>query len=380
MPNSTDTQLCTRCVMDASVSGARFDAHGMCSYCKMHDKLEAKFALNESNQAKFDALIERMKRSGKNKRYDCMVALSGGMDSTYSLYLAKTFGLRPLAVHFNNGWVSEAARKNIENALRILDVEMRTVTYDWEDLKNLFVAGLKASTPDICLCCMIGIFSALYQTAVEEGIRYIVLGTSFRTEGIVPLKWRCIDGKYFDDVVKKFGKGKVKGFNKLRVSNIFYYSFLKNIKTVQFPLYVEYDKEKIRKTLENELGWVHGGESHFDCDFHSLMHYLRIVKFNADKRKIDFSALVRSKQMSREAALEELAVRPTGIDEDVKYCVDKLGLSDAEFQEILTSEPKDFTHYANYYNFIKRFRIVVKILCKLHILPETAYEKYFECI
>jgi N-acetyl sugar amidotransferase len=366
-------------VIDASVSGVRFDEEGICSYCKMHDKLEDKFALNKANQAKFDALIERMKRHGKNKRYDCIVALSGGMDSTYSLYLAKKFGLRPLAVHFNNGWDSEIADQNIENALKILDVEMRTVTYDWKDLKNLYIAGLKASTPDICLCCMIGIFSALYQTACEEGIRFIVLGTSFRTEGIAPLRWRCIDGRYFDDVVKKFGKGKVKGFNKLKISNIFYYSFIKKIKTVQFPLYVEYDTDKITKTLENELNWVYGGEHHFDCNFHPLMHYLRIVKFNADKRKVDFSALVRSKQMSRDAALEELAVQPTELEKELKYCIDKLGFTEAEFQEILTAVPKDFTHYANYYTFIKRFRIVVKILCKLHILPETAYEKYFEC-
>jgi len=110
------------------------------------------------------------------------------MDSIYSLYLAKKFGLRPLAVHFDNGWVSEAADENIRKVLKLLDVDLRTVSCDWEDLKHPYVAGLKASTLDACLCCMIGIFSALYQTAYKEGIKYIILGTSFRTEDIVPLK------------------------------------------------------------------------------------------------------------------------------------------------------------------------------------------------
>lgn len=379
MLNDSKNQMCSRCVMDATVSGVRFDENGVCSYCRMHDKLEQRFALNESNRQKFDALIAAMKRKGKNKPYDCIVALSGGMDSTYSLYLAKKLGLRPLAVHFDNGWVSEAADENIRKVLKLLDVDLRTVSYDWEDLKPLYVAGLKASTPDVCLCCMIGIFSALYQTAYKEGIKYIILGTSFRTEGIVPLKWRCTDGRYFDDVVKKYGKGKVKGFNKLRISNVFFYSFVKHIKTVQFPLYVEYETGEIRRTLEEEVGWVAGGGHHFDCRFHSVMHYLRVKKFNADKRKVDFSALVRSKQMKRETALQELTEQPSDNDPEVKYCIDKLGLSDEEFREILKSEPKDFTNYANYYSLIRHFRLVVRLLCKLHILPETAYEKYFEC-
>jgi hypothetical protein len=321
-----------------------------------------------------------MKRLGSGKKYDCIVALSGGKDSTYSLYLAKQLGLRPLAVHFNNGWTSEIARENIKKTLKILDVDLRTVRYEWEDLRNLYVAGLKASVPDTCMCCMVGIFSALYKTAYEERIKYIVLGTSFRTEGIAPLRWSCIDGRYFDDVVKKFGKGKIKGFNKLRVSNVLFYSIIKKIKTIQLPLYVEYKNEEISKTLENELDWVSGGAHHFDCKFHPLHHYLRVVKFNADKRKWVFSALVRSNQMTREAALEELNEEPSGHEKEIKYCIDKLGLSEEEFQQILTSEPKDFTHYASYYSIIKRFRIGVRLLCKFHILPETAYEKYFECM
>ncbi len=379
MANITSNQICSRCVLDSSVSGVRFNESGICSYCKMHDKLENQFALNSKNKKKFEQLIAKMKRRGKNKKYDCIVAVSGGMDSTYSLYLAKKFGLRPLAVHFDNGWSSDVAQENIQKMLDILGVEMRTVSYDWEELKPLYLAGLKASTPDICLCCMIGIFSALYKTAYEEGIKYIVLGTSFRTEGIAPLKWRCIDGRYFDDVVKKFSARKVKGFNKLRILNVLFYSFIKKIKTIQFPLYVEYKTDEIKKTLEKELGWVYGGVHHFDCLFHPVMHHLRIEKFNADKRKVDFSALIRSKQMTREAALEELREQPSGHEEGIKYCIEKLGLTEKEYQEILTAQPKDFTHYKNYYSFIKRLRVAVKILCKLHILPETAYEKYFEC-
>ncbi|MFH1756105.1 MAG: N-acetyl sugar amidotransferase [Candidatus Latescibacterota bacterium] len=379
MTKETKVQVCSRCVVDATVSGVRFDDNGVCSYCHMHDKLEKHYALNSKNKQKFDQLIAKMKRLGKNQRYDCIVALSGGMDSTYSLYLAKKFGLRPLAVNFDNGWISDVAKENINKALKILDVDLRTVSYEWEDLKALYVAGLKASTPDICLCCMIGIFSALYKTACAEGIKYIILGTSFRTEGIAPLKWRCIDGKYFDDVARKFGKGKVRGFNKLRISNILFYSFIKNIKTVQFPLYVEYHNDDISRRLENELGWVYGGEHHFDCLFHPLMHHLRVEKFNADKRKVDFSALIRSDQMKRTDALQELSKQPSGHEEGIKYCIEKLELSEEEYRQILAAQPKDFTYYANYYSIIRRFRIVIKLLCKLHILPETAYEKYFEC-
>jgi tRNA(Ile)-lysidine synthase TilS/MesJ len=154
-----------------------------------------------------EQVADNIRKAGKNRQYDCVVGVSGGTDSTYRLYVVKKLGLRPLAVHFDNGWVSDTALANIEAMSRALSVDVRRVTADWEALRDGYRACIEASTPDVCMPCEIGVYSALYTAAEEAGVRHIILGLSYKTEGINPLSWHYCDARYFCDVLKKHGPG-----------------------------------------------------------------------------------------------------------------------------------------------------------------------------
>ena len=376
-------QVCARCVLDASVPGVTFDAEGICNHCRLHDRLDQQYALNEANKIKFDRIVQKIKRSGRGQRYDCIVGLSGGVDSTYCLYKVRELGLRPLAIHYDNGWVADIARQNIEHAVRALDVDLRVVAPPRERLHTFHRACLNASIPETCLPCEIGIVSALYDIAAREHIRYIILGTSFRTEGINPLRWHYVDGAYFNDIVRKHGEGvSARGFNKLTAWSLFKYILLKGIKTVQLPLYIEYRNEHIIPILEQELGWRHGGRHHFDCFYKPFGSYVETRKFNRDPKKVSLAALVRNGELSRERALEQLRQSATASvdNEAVAYCRRQLNISTAQFDHMLSARPKIFLDYRTYYWVFCLLRGPIKLGCKLKLIPETLYEKLFTVV
>ena len=194
-------QMCARCVVDTTVPGYNFDSDGICAYCRLHEKLEKNYPLTEEGQKIRDGLIEMIKREGKGRKANCIVGISGGRDSTYTLYMCKkVWGLHPLAVHFNDGFGNPVAGENMRKATKKIGVELVTITSDWRESKDIRIAYLKASTPDVGTPTDIGIANALYGVAVKEGIRNIVIGQSFRTEGIAPLEWNYLDGKYLKNI------------------------------------------------------------------------------------------------------------------------------------------------------------------------------------
>ncbi len=207
-------KVCSRCVMDDTVKGITFDENGECTFCKIHDDLENKFPLNEETPNRLQTLVDKIKKDGKGKKYDCIVGVSGGRDSTYTLHNAVKLGLRPLAVHFDNGWNSEIAVQNIKNATDILKVDLHTHVADWEEFKELQRSFLFASVPDAEVPTDWVIFSVLFAEASQYEVKYIVHGHSFRTEGTTPLTWTYMDGKYVTRCSEKIWQTKVKKFPK----------------------------------------------------------------------------------------------------------------------------------------------------------------------
>ena len=371
-------RICVRCVSDTSIPNIRFDENGVCNFCKIHDRLEEEYPLNEPGQQRLNELIDKIKAKGKNKKYDCVVGISGGTDSTYCLYKSKKLGLRPLAVHLDNGWDSEIAIKNIKNAVRKLDIDLKMITCNWEEFKDLQISFLKASVPDAEIPTDVAIHGVLHQVAAEEGIKYIINGHSFRTEGIAPIGWTYMDGKYIQSVQKIFGNTKLKSFPNLTISSVFYYTFIKRIKVIPLLNYFRYSKEDARKILEKEVDWTYYGGHHFESIYtHFIIVYLLMKKFKIDKRKTNFSAHVRSGMMSREQALEELRKEPPVKEGIVEHCIEKLGLTSKEFNEIMAREPRTFHNYPTYYPVIKVIKFPVKIACKLNIFSPVFYEKFF---
>lgn len=378
-------QICTRCCQDTSIPYITFDKSGECNYCHFHDMMEDIFPNGEKGLKILTELFAKVKEQGKGKKYDCVAGVSGGRDSIYLLYfLVKIWGLRPLAVHFDDWFDNPIATDNMVKACKILGVDFRNVVSDWEEAKELKIDFFKASTPDMNMGTDIGIASSLYSEAAKEGIKYVFIGQSFRTEGTKPLVWSFFDGDYLRDVHKKFGSLKLAkwspyqpGYN-FGVKELFYYSFIKGIRTYTPLYYWDYIRPEAQKKIEEELDWIYPGAHYFDDLYHSLIKYVHRVKFDVDMNMNSDAALVRSGFLSREEAIK----RAHGIYkiEDpvvIDACLKKLGVTKEQFEEWMALPPKDFRDYNTMFNWIRPFRGVIKLLSKLNIIPKVVYYKYF---
>ncbi len=361
--------------MDSTDPLMRLDAEGVCQYCKIHDEMELQYPLNALGRIEFDKIVEDIKKAGKGKKYDCIIGVSGGTDSTYQLHLAKELGLNVLAVHFDNGWNSDIAVSNIQKATDALGYDLITYVVDWEEFKDIQIAFLKASTPDSEIPTDLAIQSTLYKIAAEEGIKYIMNGHSFRTEGKVPIMWSYGDGKYLKAVHRLFGRKKLKTFPNYTIWNLFYYTYIKRIKQVRILYYFPYNKPEIKKLISEKYDWVDYGGHHYESVYTRFYQgYILPNKFGIDKRKREYSALVRSNQMTRQEAFDKLkneAPMPAELAaSDKQYVIKKLGLSEEEFENIMKLPEKTFLDYPNYYSIIRKFRKPIRWLYRM-VSPTT---------
>lgn len=377
-------QICRRCCVDTTVAGAKFDGDGICNYCHLHEQLERDFPAGAEGSRRVLAVAEKIRKSGKGKRFDCVAGISGGRDSCFTLHLAvRELGLRPLAVHFNDGFGNPVAGENMRKLTSKLGVELRTVSSDWRESKDLRIAALKASTPDLELAADIGIATALYGTAVQENLKYILIGQSFRTEGIAPLEWNYLDGRYLKSMSRMFGKVHLRswkpvnpGFN-LDLREIAYYTLIKGVRSV-LPLYNwNYVRNEASELLSSEYGWVNPGAHYLDDLYQALMTYVLRVKFGIDRRKYNYAALVRSGQMSREEALAKIAQPYEAEDPKlIELCIKRLGISRDEFEAFLSLPPKTFRDYPTNFRLLRLMRPAIWIMAAFGMVPRSSYLKY----
>lgn len=373
------TKICTRCILDTTVTDIWFDEKGECKYCKIHDEMEKDHPLGQETTLKLKEVVEKMKKDGKGKPYDCIAGTSGGRDSTYTLLKAVELGLRPLAVHFDNGWNTEISVKNIKKTCEKLNIPLYTVVADWEEFKDLQVAFLKASTPDSDIPTDYAIYSVLFSVAAKEGVKYILNGHSFRTEGTSPISWTYMDGRYLKAVHKRFGKiRKITSFPVLTLPKLLYYTFFKGIKDFRILEYMDYNKKQVDKVLTEKLDWeYYGGHHHENVYTKFFQSYYLPKKFNIDKRKTELSALIRSGQIKREDALKEVSSSHYEYDPAVvEYTINKLGLSKEEFEKIMNNPNKTHDDYPNYLPLMRTLKFPIKIATKLKLLPHILYLKY----
>lgn len=379
-------QQCTRCVADTTIPAIQFDEEGICSLCGFHDKLCAIYPENEQSMQQLTKYIDNIKAQGVGKKFDCIVGISGGRDSIYLLYLTvKKFGLRPLAVHFNDGFDNPVAGENMLHAVRILGVELRTITSDFRECKDLKLVDLKASTPLLNNGTDVGIGAALYSVAYKEGIKTILYGQSFRTEGIRPIAWAYFDGDHLRALHRRFGTHPLRpwrpddaGYN-LGIKEMFFYAILHRIKTFAPFYYYPYNRSEAEAIISKELNWVYPGGHYYDDLYWSLITMVHRKKFNIDFRKIAYSALIRSNQMDRNEAMK--AIQEKYVMEDDKIiglCIKRLGISREEFDGYISLPPKNFWDYPNSYTIMRWFRWPIWMACKLGIFTQVVYEKYFK--
>ncbi len=252
----TEHRICTRCVMDTTDPEIKFDENGVCNHCKRYEELvRLKLLTGEEREKRLKEIVGKIKRYGKNKKYDCIIGVSGGVDSSYVAYIAKKLGLRPLAVHLDNGWDTELAISNIEKILKKLDIDLYTYVVDWEEFRDLQLAYFKASVVDIEVVTDHAIIAALYDIADKRKIKYILSGSNIVTEGIMPNSWgyNKNDLRNLKDIYKRYGTVKLKTYPTMGLFKWLYYRFIKGIQTIPLLNYMDYNKKKAKKLLISEF-------------------------------------------------------------------------------------------------------------------------------
>lgn len=352
--NQRAYQQCKRCIMDTTDPVIQFDEVGNCNHCNSYFELAPLYVYNgqQSDEA-LKRIVAKIKEDGKDSDYDCMVGVSGGVDSTYVAYLSKQLGLRVLAFHFDNGWNSELAVKNVENIVKKLGVDYQTWVVDWEEFRDLQIAFLKSSVANAETPSDHAFLAATYKMCAKYNIKYFFNGSNFATEGILPQSWgyNAKDVKHLKAIHKQFGKIPFKTYPLLGFNREFYYTYVKGIKMIRLLNYVPYVKADAMKVIQDELGWVYYGGKHYESVFTRFFQaYLLPVKFGYDKRLAHLSTLICSGQITRDEALEEMKKEAYPADllaADKEYVTKKLGLSMDEFESILKLKPKSYNEYPN---------------------------------
>ena len=354
-------QLCVRCVMDTTDSMITFDDNGVCSHCRAFEETAARsWFPNDSGAQMIAYYVDQMKAAGQGKDYDCVLGISGGIDSAFLAYQMHRLGLRPLVIHVDTGWNSELAVKNIENLVRKLGFDLHTQVINWEEMKDLQVAFLRAGVANQDTPQDHAIFASLYRLTIQTGIRYIIQGYNFATELTLPRIWGhdALDSRQLRAIHHRFGKRQLTSFPVLSYGEYAAcrFGFPANNDYISIsPLnYMHYDKQEALTILHDELGFRDYGAKHHELRFTKFFQgYYLPTKFGYDKRTAHLSSLIMSGQMTRSEALEKLRELPydeNAIADDTSYFCKKLGLTEAEFTTILKAPNRSFMDYPNWYD------------------------------
>lgn len=369
MTNQLEYKVCKRCIMDTSDPDISFDEHGVCNHCLRYEIELPKRVFNGQEAAsKLSALVNTIKQSGKNQEYDCIIGVSGGVDSTYVAYLCKQLGLRPLAIHFDNGWNSDLAVTNIKKVLDGLDIDLYTYVIDWEEFRSLQRSFLKVSTPDSEVPTDHAINALLFREASKRNIKYIISGMNFATESMSVPAWSYghSDWRYIKTVHKLFENTPLRNYPHFTFFNLFWWTFIKSIKSISILNYIDYNKKEVMDILQNELGWVYYGGKHYESVYTRFFQgYILPTKFGIDKRRGHLSDLIKAGQMTREEALIELKKEgypSTLLEEDKIFVKKKLGFSDEQFEGIMNLPVKSFKDYPNSYTWVLKLKQFVNFL------------------
>jgi len=343
--------------MDTSDPKISFDENGWCDYCRnYHKNLLPKWHPNEEGMRTLQPVIDKIKREGKGKAHDCLIGISGGVDSSYVAYLAKEkFGLRPMLFHVDAGWNSQIAVNNIEKLVDGLGLDLYTEVINWEEMKDLQLAFFKAQVPHIDTPQDHAFFAGLYNYAAKNGHKYILTGANYSTECVrEPLEWHyhASDLRQIKDIHKKFGSRPLKSFP---LADIFtyklYYRFIKGVRIVKPLDHVPYIKDEVMNELVEKFGWQKYAHKHYESRFTRFYEgYWLPTKFGFQKHRAHYSSLILTGQMSRAEALEKIskpAYDEETIKQDFEYIAKKLDLTVDELKEIMKGENKTYRDYKN---------------------------------
>lgn len=348
-------QICSNCVMDTTDSQISFDKNGVCDHCQtFYEKILPNWDTGKNGEEKLVKIINRIKKEGQNKDFDCIMGMSGGIDSSYLLYIMKEkFDLRPLVFHVDAGWNSQIAVNNIEKLVDGLGLDLYTEVIDWEEMKDLQLSFFKSGVPHVDVPQDHAFFATMFHFASKHKIKYILTGANYSTECIRnPLEWMYFqsDSTQLKDIHQKFGRKPLKNYP---ITNILwhkiYLHYVRGIQVIKPLDYVPYDKEQAMQLLVDKFGYQKYPQKHFESRFTRFYEsYWLPKRFGYDTRKVQYSSLILTKQMTRDEALKRLKNLPydkSNIKNDFEYIANKLSISIKELQSYMDMPKKTYKDY-----------------------------------
>lgn len=371
-------RICSKCIYDQRVSAISFDTDGVCNYCRQIDDLQRLYGTGTARGTKtFEAIVNQIKKAGKAKKYDCVVGVSGGTDSSYMVHMAVELGLRPLAVHYDNTWNSAIATQNIRKVLNGLNVDLYTYVVANKEADDIFRSFFLSGVAEIEASTDLGLAETLYRAAAKYGLSYVLEGHSFLTEGITPVGRNYFDGRYVQAIHERFGRRAMSSYPLMTFNRFLWWSAFARIRKIRPYWYLDYSKESARALLEQTYGWQYYGGHHLENRMTAFYHSVYLPqKFGTDMRNNTLAALARSGRMSRAEAWKRYSEPPHAEPELVGYFKKRLQLSDTEYERIMRAPPRSWRDYPTYKKRFERCRPLFGLLAKSNLVPMSFYLKY----
>lgn len=371
-PSNIKYQICVSCVMDTSDKFIKFDENGECNHCKNFKNESPNFWFpNEIGKQKLEKLVNDIKASASGKKYDCILGLSGGVDSSYLALKVHALGLKPLVVHVDAGWNSELAVSNIEKILKYCDFDLFTYVVDWEDMRDLQISYLKSGIANQDVPQDHVFFATLYYLAAKEKIKYIISGGNFSTEGIFPESWHgsAIDSTNLLSIHRRYSDRKLKNYKTVSLFNFFiWYPFVRGIRTVRPLDFMPYKKNLALRELQETIGYKQYGRKHGESRFTKFFqNYYLPNKFGYDKRRAHLSSLIVTEQLSREEALrilEEPLYTKEELSSDIDFICKKLRITDVEFHSLMEVENRDYKEFKSWDSKLHFLKLIYRFFKK----------------
>lgn len=375
---SLATKICTRCIYDDYVPNISFDEKGVCNYCRQVEDLTALYGTGYSQgMAKFEEILSAIKREGRGKNYDCVVGVSGGTDSSFLLLKAIEWGLRPLAVHYDNTWNSAIATQNIRKVTSALNVDLYTHVVNNKEVDDIKKAFLLAGVAEFDADTDIAFVQVLRSAAAKYGVKYILEGHSFITEGVSPVGANYLDGAYIADIHDRFGHFQRSTFPNMYFWDLLKWAILYRQKFIRPLWYIDYDKDDARKTLSEKTGWEYYGGHHLENRASTFAHTVWLPqRFNTDYRNLTLAANVRSGKLDRETAIKTYAQPVIGDPDLIAYVKKRLDLSDMEYENIMNGPKRTWREFNTYKKRFEKLRPLFHVLAKANLVPMSFYLKY----